>query len=959
MRDFLRRRLGLVIAAIVLLVFLSGARVATFLTDLWWFDSLGYRGVFTTIFWTRVLLAVVFGGALAALVAVNLWIVRRIRPLFIPSTPQQAAVERYRQMADPYLPWLIAAVAILFGLTAGLAVSAEWEPFLLWRNGQPFGIDDPQFGRDIGYYVFTLPFLKFVQTWLFTSLLLTGLLTAGAHYLLGGIRPENPGEKVMPNVKVHLSVLLALILAARGWGYWLDRFMLNFSPRGQVTGASYTDVNAELPALNLLLVVTVIALALVIYNVRRRGFLLPGAAIALLVVASILLQGAYPAIIQRLRVTPQELAREAEFIERNLDATMTAYGLDGADLEPFVAENDLTKEEVEENEVTIRNVRLWDPQVLETTYAELQALRPYYAFADVDVDRYQIDGQLRQVMLSARELQVIGLPSEAQTWQNLTLTYTHGYGIVASQVNVADEEGQPVFLARDIPTRGDEELVPEEREGVYFGEAIEAPYSIVDTEQDELDYEESGTSAQVTTNYAGEGGVELGGLLSRLAFAARFADPNIVLSGLLNDDSRVLWIRDITERVHEVAPYLELDADPYPVVDEGRIKWVVDAYTASAYYPYSERRTLVSGTGQRTVNYVRNSVKAVVDAYDGTVELFVIDEDDPVVQAWREAFPGPYRSSSEVPDSLRRHFRYPQDLFRLQAQLYRTYHIPGAPAFYSKADAWEIPRDAAALSNNPQRSAADTPMEPYYLLMRLPGETDEEFVLIQPYLARNKPNMIAWLAGRSDPANYGDLFAVQFPSDQTILGPQQAQARIEQNDVISEYITLRDQAGSDVIRGNLLVIPVEDSILYVQPLFLESPQAQIPQLERVVLVMGDRTVMDSTLSAALARLIDAEDLGDLEEEEEREPVGGDGGADADATALLQRAVDAFAAADEALAAGDLGEYQRQIDLAQGYIEQALEAQGVPAEQPTEGEGGGGTPSPSPTETSTEDASAGG
>jgi uncharacterized protein len=950
-RDWLRRRLGIVVVVAALLLFASANRVATLVTDLWWFDALGYRSVFTTILGTRVLMGVVFGLALAAIIAVNLLVVRRIRPLFVPSTPQQAAVERYRQMADPYLPWLILAVAAVFGITSGAAVSAEWDTYLLWQHAQPFGVDDPQFGRDIGYYVFQLPFLKFVQTWLFTSLLLATMLTVGGHYLLGGIRPENAGEKVMPNVKVHLSVLLALLLAARGWGYWLDRFLLNYSPRGQVTGASYTDVNAELPALNLLLVVTVVAIGLVIYNVRRRGFLLPGAAIGLLVLASILLQGAYPAAIQRLRVDPQELTREAEYIERNLEATLTAYDLHDADLQPFSVQNDLDRDQVQENEVTIRNVRLWDPQVLETTYAELQALRPYYRFADVDVDRYEIDGQLRQVMLSARELQTGGLPPEAQTWQNIALTFTHGFGIVASQVNVADEEGQPVFLARDIPTRGAEELVPDERQGIYFGEAIETPYSIVGTEQAELDYEESGTSAQVTTSYDGDGGVELGGILGRLAFATRFTDPNIVLSGLLRDESRVLWVRDVSERVHAVAPYLDLDDDPYPVVLRDRVKWVVDAYTVSAFYPYSERRPLNTGTSRQSVNYVRNSVKAVVDAYDGTVDLYVIDEGDPVINAWREAFDGPYKSASEMPEGLEQQFRYPQDMFRLQAQLYQTYHIPGAPAFYSKADAWDIPRDAAALSNNPSLSTADVPMEPYYLLMRLPGETDEEFVLIQPYLARNKPNMIAWLAGRSDPGHYGQLFAVQFPSDQTILGPQQAQARIEQNDIIAEYITLRDQAGSDVIRGNLLVIPVENSILYVQPLFLESPQAQIPQLERVVLVMGDRTVMDSTLSAALARLIGAEDLGELEEEEEREPVGEDGAVDgpdtgeADIAELVRQAIEAFRAADDALAAGDLGEYQRQIDRAQRLIEDAAALQN--------GEPDAGEDEPEPTESPTD------
>ena len=947
MRDFLRRRLLAVIVVVVALLLLSGTQLATTLTDWWWYRAAGAAEVFTGVIGTRVLLGVVATVGLALLIAVNLQIARRLRPLVVPSTPQQAIIETYRAKADPFLPWLIAAVALVFGLSSGVAASTQWQPFLLWRNGGAFGTTDPTFQKDIGFYVFDLPVLQFVQGWLFTSLVLVLLLTAGAHLLLGGIRPDAPRDKVIPSVKAHLSVLLALVLAARAWGYWLDRYELNFSPRGTVTGASYTDVNAELPALYLLLAVSAVAIVLTLVNLRRRGFLLPGAAIALLVLASILLQGVYPAAVQRLQVDPQELAREREYIDFNLQATRAAYGLQDANLQPFNVTNDLTREQIDDNEVTIDNVRLWDPAVLETTYSELQELRTYYAFADVDVDRYTIDGQLRQVMLSVRELQQTTLPEGAQTWQNLALTYTHGLGVVASQVNVADSEGQPVFLASNIPTEGIDELVPEQGD-IYFGETDTPDYSIVDTEQAELDYERSGTSEQVTTRYDGEGGVVLGNRLSRIAYALRFGDPNIVLSSLPTDDSRILYHRDIVDRVAKVAPYLQLDSDPYPVVEDGRVLWVVDAYTSSANYPYSERRGFETATSTRVVNYVRNSVKATVDAYDGTVTLYEIGE-DPIRDAWRDAFPSRWADLSEAPEGLRDNFRYPQDLFTLQASLYATYHIPGAAAFYSRADAWEIPRDAAALQNNENLVEEQAPLEPYYLLMRLPGEQEEEFVLIQPYLALERPNMIAWLAGRSDPEHYGDLFAVQFPSNQTILGPQQVQARIEQNDVIAEYITLRDQAGSDVIRGNMLVIPIEQSILYVQPLFLESPQAQIPQLERVVLVMGDRVVMQRTLEQAIQALL-GEDVEGVAAPDPLVPpeVGEDGGEDRVTEAqLVQRALDAFEAADEALGAGELGEYQRQIDLAQVALEQLAELRGVevPEAAPTDGAEDGATEAP--------------
>ncbi|MBW3621166.1 MAG: UPF0182 family protein [Actinobacteria bacterium] len=951
----MRRRLGTVVVVVVVLLFLFSNRIATFFTELWWFDALGVRSVYTTILGSQIALAATFGTVLAVLVAVNLVLAWRMRPFFVPTTPQQAIVERYRQMVDPYVPWVIGALALLFGATSGAAVASQWEPFLLWRNAQPFGAVDPQFGRDIGFYVFSLPWFSFVQTWLFTSVLLVTLLTVGAHYLLGGIRPESRTDKLLPNVKAHLSVLLAVLLAIRAWGYWLDRYMLNYSPRGQVTGASFTDVNAELPALYLLLGVSAIAIVMVLVSIRRRGFLLPGAAIALLVLASVLLQGAYPAAIQRLRVDPQELAREEPFIARNLKATREGYDLQDVGGKAFPVRNTLDAAEVRANEATLTNVRLWSKETLQTTYEQLQALRTYYEFADVDADRYVVDGELRQVMIALRQLDTSQLPDQAQTWQNQTLTYTHGFGTVASQVNTANAQGQPVFLARDIPPRGADSLVPEARPGIYYGE-VNPPYSVVASQADELDFEEPGTNRQVFTDYDGAGGVALGSYVRRIAFALRFGDPNLVLSNLFDDDSRILFRRDIPERVHQVAPYLQLDADPYPVVLDERVLWVQDAYTTSNHYPYSER---VAGWdtryGASQINYVRNSVKAVVDAYDGTVQLFVVDEDDPVVEAWRSAFPDAYAPLSEAPEGLVDHFRYPEDLFRLQSDVYQTYHIPEAPAFYSKADAWEVPRDASFVANQSQEVTPDRapPMEPFYLLMRLPGEQELEFVLARPYLPRNKPNMIAWLAARSDPGHYGELVSLEFPSDQSVLGPQQAQARIEQESQISEYISLRDQLGSQVIRGDMIVLPLEESILYIEPLFLENEQAQIPELRKVVIVMGDQVAFEDTLAEALASLVGADPPGSDEGEGEDDEAEDDTGADADR--LLLRALEAFAEADEALQAGDLGRYQELIDEAQGLVNRAAEARGVePAPdadvEPTEEATTTGTEQPSPTAT---------
>ena len=930
MGDLVRRRLGSVLVGSLLLLVFGANRIAVFISDLWWFEERGYRDVFLTVLLTRYGIGATFTAALAIFIAVNLSIARRTRPFIIPTTPQQAQVQRVRDAVDPYLPWVIAAVSFLFALTSGAAVGAQWRTFLLFLNGEGVGIVDPLFDRDLGFWLFELPFWALIQSWLFTSLVLTIMLTAGAHYVLGAIRPESP-EKVTPPAKLHLTVLVALALGIRAWGYWLDRYELNFSQRGTVTGASFTDVNAELPALLLLIGVSIIAIVILFASLRRNGFLLPGAALGLLVVASIVLQGVYPAFVQRVRVDPQELAREREFIGRNLEATRRAFGLDEVVREPFAIRNDLDEQDVIDNDVTLRNVRLWDPAVLETTYAELQSLRPYYEFRNVAIDRYFIDGELRQVMLATRELS--SLPPQADTWQNRHITFTHGFGIVASQVNTANAEGQPVFISSNIPPVGDEEVVPSVQPGIYFGATPSPEYSLVRTDADELDFEEPETQQQVTTVYAGRGGVAIDSFARRVAFALRFADYNLVLTNLLNDESRILFNREVSERVQLVAPFLELDSEPYPVVIDGRVKWVVDAYTTSIAYPYSERRPLVLGNRAVTVNYVRNSVKAVVDAFDGDVTLYVVDDEDPLVRAWGRAFPGLLQPFGAAPDEIVRHFRYPQDLFRLQSQLFRTYHIPEADAFYNRADAWDIPVDPASLANQGgatalQQTAGQRPLEPYYLVMRLPGEETEEFVLIQPYLAVSRPNMVAWLAGRSDGEQLNSLFAVRFPSDQQVLGPLQAQARIEQDDEISAYITLRSRDGSNVIRGNMQVLPIADSILYVQPLFLENPQARIPELARVAVVMGERTAFDRTLSGALAQLLDIRIPDSLAGDEGTDVAPGAPDADeSDALVLLERALEAFDRADTFLRAGDLAGYEREVLSARRLLERAFEASG--------------------------------
>nr|WP_274388279.1 UPF0182 family protein [Salsipaludibacter albus] len=1007
----MRQRLPLVLLGVVLLVLVFSQRVAVFTTDWWWFTAVGAREVFTGVLMTRILLAVVGSLLAGGVIVATLQVARRLRPTIVPSTPQQAAIEQYRNQAEPYFKWLIAGVAALFGISSGVALSGGWDTFLLWRNGGTFDTVDPQFGRDVGFFVFDLPWWQLLQSWAFTTMILVLLLSAGAHLLLGGIRPDAEHDKVLPGVKTHLSILLMVILAIRGWGYWLDRYELDFSQRGTVTGASYTDVNAELPALYLLLAATVVAIALVAWGLRSNSFTLPAVAIALLVVSSILLQGAYPAAIQRLRVDPQELNREREYIEANLEMTRQAYELNDpslvGDLPTFDISNNLDRAQIDANDTTFENIRLWDPDLLQDNYQELQALRPFYEFHDVDIDRYEIDGQPRQVMLSARELDPDANIVAGQ-WQNERLTYTHGYGVVASQVNTASNAGQPVFLASDIPPQTNEDIAPDgdlvpAEPGMYYANDGFLDYAIVDTEQPELDYEDPGTAEQVTTSYAGEGGVALGGYARRLAWALRFSDPNFVLSNLLRDDSKVLLHREVPERVREVAPYLTLDSDPYAVVLEDRVVWIQDAYTTTTRYPYSEYATFSHAGGDSEVNYVRNSVKAVVDAYDGTVTMYVSEPDDPIIQTWRRAFPSLYADLDEAPEELASHFRYPEDLFTLQAGLYDTYHIPDPAGFYNKADSWEVPQDAAQ-KENLDNDEADIPLEPYYLITRLPGEPEAEFVMIQPYVPAGRQNMVAWLAARSDPEHYGELFAVQFPTNDNVLGPVQAHGRIEQESEIAERITLVDQAGSTLIRGNLLVLPVEESVIFVEPLFLQNEQSRIPELWQVVLVMGDQVVMRPTLEDALTALVtggdpvgsdlaedpqtgvpEIDDQATEEPSEPREPteeptatdqptaeptpsptptpeptpIDPDIDPDADAAQLVTEALELFEQADQALAEGDLGAYQDLTNQARARLERAAELGGLeglapptasptPTAPATAPATGPATPTPSPT-----------
>ena len=924
-----------------------------FFVDVLWFREVGYSQVFWKVFRTKIVLGLVFGIAFFVLLYVNLWIVRRITPRYHPLTPEQEIIERYRMQFEPYAWWLLPVFAAVLAFFVGLGVSAQWRTFLLWQNsgGVSFGRREPVFGRDAAFYVFSLPWLEFLQGWLFSALVGVLLITALAHYLWGGIRPNALvfSEKVTPQVKAHLSVLLGLIMLTKAWGYYLGQFDLLTSARGVVAGASFTDVNAHLPALRILVFIAIACAILFLVNIRMRGWALPVIAVGLLALVSISAGAAYPAFVQRFRVNPQEAQREQEFIVRNIEATRAAFGLDLIESRQQPLSGVVTAEDVEANATTIQNIRLWRPNILIDNYRALQRIRAYYEFHDIDVDRYTIDGERRLVMVSAREIAQNQIPGGG-TWQNTHLVYTHGFGAVASQVNTATSEGQPLFTLRDIPPIGEPELVGNGQR-VYFGESSDVPFVLVNSGARELDYQ--GTpqddQEQVSFNYDGGGGIPVGGIVQRALFAWRFRDVNLLISNLVQGDSRIMIFRNIQERVPKAAPFLQFDADPYAAIVDGRLVWIWDGYTTTTEYPYSqpvvlqdvasqpEDGTFPSLTG--SANYIRNSVKVVVDAYEGTTTYYVSDDSDPIIQVWGNAFPDLFTPMSEATPDLLAHFRYPENLFQVQAEHFTSYHVTDPDVFYRRADFWALPGDPAEASADPEEQDAPLPpMRPYYVLMRLPGETEETFSLILPFTPLDRQNMVAWLTAKSDPGeDYGQMVSYEFPSGRNVDGPTQVFARINADTQFASERTLLGQSGSQIRFGDFLVVPVDDALLYVQPVYVQSDQPNaIPELRRVIVVNGDAIGIGNTLSQALTDAL-GEPVTPPDGEPPPPPTGT---VDEQVQALLQEAAQHFTLADAALREGDLATYQSEIELAQAAIEQAQALLG--------GDGATGSPSPSPT-----------
>ncbi|MBA7667421.1 hypothetical protein ES703_75509 [subsurface metagenome] len=747
-----------------------------------------------------------------------------------------------------------------------------------------------------------------LRGWLLGALIVTLLGTAGI-YLLSHTVQRLRFDLARPSL-AHLGGLVIAILGLFAWGYWLGIWELVFSTRGVVFGASYADMHAKLPAQWILLAVVVICAGLVLVSVLRRKFRWALYGIGGWIVVAIVIGVIFPFAVQRFQVLPNEQARERPYIEYNIQFTREAFALDRIEEQPFPAEEAPSPQDVTQNEATISNIRLWDNRPLKDTYTQLQSFRPYYDFNDVDVDRYIIDGEYRQVMLSARELSAEKLATEAQTWVNRKLVYTHGYGLALSPVNEVTADGSPVLLVKDIPPAGVFDI---EQPQIYYGEKTN-DYVIIKTDTKELDY--ATRDEIVEGEYQGEGGVNLDGFIRRLVYAWQLGDFNILISGELTPESRVLYYRNIQERVNRLAPFLMLDSDPYLVVREGRLSWIQDAYTTTDRYPYSQP---LGG-----INYIRNSVKVVIDAYDGNVTFYVTDPEDALIQTYQAIFPKLFVSAGEMPESLRAHLRYPEGMFNIQASVYQTYHMRDAGDFYKKEDPWAIPRELYF--------GSEQNMEPYYIIMRLPDEEKEEFLLMLPFTPVGKNVTISWLAARSDGENYGKLLVYLFPKGQTVLGPSQIENLIGQDTVITEQLALWGRGGSQVIRGNLLLIPLGKSILYVEPVFLQAEAGGLPQMKRVIVVAGEQIAMERTLAESLTVIFLPEFLPGAEvppteievvveppaPPEPEEPVT------AEIANLIEEAQLHYNKAQQYLKAGDWAGYGRELDALEAVLNQLAE-----------------------------------
>ncbi len=1002
-----------VIAFIVLIVSLRG--IAGFYTDYLWFDSLGFSSVWKRVLLTKMALAGIFMAFTFLLLWVNLYTAERIAPQNRPEGPEEALVSRYHAAVGSRAGLIRIAVSALFALFLGIGTAGRWQDWILFRNRVDFGIKDPQFNIDIGFYVFQLPFIQFLINWLFTTFIVVLVLTSIAHYLNGGIRVNTAGRRVTAPVKVHISVLLAILALIKAADYWFQRYSLNFSGRGIVDGASYTDVNAKLPAIKLLILISLAAAILLIINIWRRGWVLPVVSVGLWAFVAIAIGSIYPAIFQRFVVEPSESSRESEYINRNIEATRQAYGIEvstGGEEGGIVertftpnVEDALTIDILELNAATLQNLRLLDPGIVPPTYQALEVEREQFRFSnDLDVDRYEVDGDIRTVVIAARELNLDGVNSG---WENQHVSFTHGYGIALAPANTITAQGEPDFVIGGLPTEVNSERinVQLDQPRIYVGEELDG-YAIVNTDRCEIDFAltgsetlenpteitetscagSEGSGENLLFEYDGDDGVKAGGFFRRVAFALRFGDLNPIFSGLINNDSKFLYNRDVTDRAKELAPFLDYDSDSYPVIVDGRIVFILDAYTTSDRYPYSQSaddNSVPSSSGlTNQFNYVRNSVKVVIDAYNGDVTFYVIDEEDPIINAYMKAFPGLFTlafpsdgTEGGMPEAIAEHLRYPEDLFKVQTNMWGRYHLDDANDFYEAAGAWVVSLDPGDdLDNAPTAIVSETGfvtfasgkrMDPYYVQMQLPGETSQEFVLLRPFVPRSsddsRQQLEAFMVAQTDEQGKSRIVAYTVPGLK-VDGPVIANRSMLADPEVAETTTLLGQRGSGVKLGNMLLVPLdggdsEDALLYLRPLYVEASGSQ-PAVQQVIAAYGESVRICATVELVLGALLLPENqVGDncenvtpvsltgtpsppttqeqVETPTQPEPPAEEITEDTPESQepietsttdrvqqLLSQAQEAFNAANEALEEGNLGEYQDLINQGQNYVDQA-------------------------------------
>ena len=921
---------------IVILVVLSGflLSLSGFYADWLWFKSVDFTSVWTTVLTTKVFLFVIAGLLTSSIILLNIIIAYKRRPLYVPLSIEADNLERYRAQIEPIKRWVVLALAVGLFYFAGTSGSSMWESWLLFKNSTSFGVKDPQFNMDISFFAFELPFYQTLIAWAISTLILSIIAAAVVHYLYGGIRLQVQEDRTTVAARVQLSVLLGGVVLMKAVAYWFDRYQLALKESKLITGLTFTDVNATLPAKAILAAIAVVCALLFFANIIRRSWVLPAAGTALLVVSSVLIAGIYPGAIQQFQVKPSESSKEAPFIQRNIDATRSAYGLDDVAISDYQATVATNTGQLADDAATIANIRLMDPNVLSATFRQLQQIRPYYSFPEsLDVDRYTVDGVKRDVVIAVRELNIEGNPS--RNWINDHLVYTHGFGLVAAYGNDRDIDGKPKFAVGNLPPTG---ALGKFEPRVYFGENV-PNYSIIggvktDTPV-EFDYpDDTSPNGQRNYTYTGSGGVPVGSLLHKVIFALKYQEQRILLSNLINKDSKILFERNPRERVAKVAPWLTLDGDPYPALVDGKIMWIIDGFTTSAGYPYSRQSVLsnviadipssatIGAQRNRTVNYIRNSVKATVDAYNGTVTLYEWNEKDPVLKTWAKAFPNTIKPKSEISAQLLEHIRYPEDLFRVQREILSSYHVKTAEAFYGGQDFWRVPRDPSTFGAN----ASAQP--PYYLTLQMPGTKKPVFSLTTPFVPRGgRENLSAFAVVNSDPGpDYGKISVLQLPRNTNIAGPSQVASNFEAKPEVANSLSLLRRGGSDVVLGNLLTLPVGGGLLYVQPVYVRatSNTAAYPLLQKVLVSFGDQIGYDDTLKGALDQVFGG-NSGTV--------AGGSSSGTAGQTSTnsslansLASAKQAYADGLAALAKGDFAAYDRAQKRLKSALDAAINAQ---------------------------------